>query len=103
EQFEDPFNQYAIPETILRFRQGFGRLIRRKDDRGVVVIFDRGVISKGYAQLFLNSLPTCTDYRGRLADLPRLAVRGLERQSAACDGCRATTKFIRHGYCLLDG
>ncbi|HOA25565.1 MAG TPA: helicase C-terminal domain-containing protein [Aggregatilineales bacterium] len=80
EQFEDPFNQYAIPETILRFRQGFGRLIRRKDDRGVVVIFDRRVISKGYGQLFLNSLPTCTVYRGRLADLPRLAVRWLERQ-----------------------
>lgn len=80
EQFDNPFSQYALPETILRFRQGFGRLIRRKDDRGVVVIFDRRVISKNYGQLFLNSLPACTVYRGRLADLPRLAVRWLNRE-----------------------
>lgn len=80
EQFDNPFNQYALPETILRFRQGFGRLIRRKDDRGVVVIFDRRVISKKYGQFFLNSLPTCTVYRGRLADLPRMAVKWLDRE-----------------------
>lgn len=77
EQFDSPFDQYALPETILRFRQGFGRLIRRKDDRGVVAIFDRRVISKRYGQLFLNSLPACTVYRGRMADLPRLAVEWL--------------------------
>ena len=41
ETFEDAFNQYALPEAILRFRQGFGRLIRTQSDRGVVAIFDR--------------------------------------------------------------
>lgn len=70
EQFENPFQQYALPETILRFRQGFGRLIRRKTDRGVVAIFDRRVISKQYGRMFLNALPPCTVRHGRLGDLP---------------------------------
>jgi DNA polymerase-3 subunit epsilon/ATP-dependent DNA helicase DinG len=78
ELFEDSFNQYALPETILRFRQGFGRLIRRKTDRGVVAIFDRRVISKGYGRMFIDSLPRCTLRRGRLADLPRAAAEWLE-------------------------
>jgi ATP-dependent DNA helicase DinG len=77
EQFSNPFMEYAVPEAILRFRQGFGRLIRRRDDRGVVAIFDRRVISKRYGHLFLDSLPQCTVRRGRLADLPAAAIRWL--------------------------
>jgi ATP-dependent DNA helicase DinG len=78
ETFEQPFMEYAVPETILRFRQGFGRLIRRKDDRGVVAIFDRRVISKQYGRLFLEALPRCTMHSGLLSDLPDEAVRWLE-------------------------
>ena len=78
EQFEDPFMQYSVPETILRFRQGFGRLIRRKTDRGVVAIFDKRVISKRYGQLFLESLPKCTVRRGSAAELAKAAERWLE-------------------------
>ena len=74
ELFENPFQQYALPETILRFRQGFGRLIRRKTDRGVVAIFDRRILSKRYGQSFLNSLPPCTVRQGKLADLPDAAL-----------------------------
>ncbi len=77
EQFQDPFMEYAVPETILRFRQGFGRLIRRKSDRGVVAIFDRRVISKRYGQLFLEALPRCTTRRGSRSDLPKTAARWL--------------------------
>src|SRR4030065_2705372 len=44
ETFEDPFNEYSLPEAILRFRQGFGRLIRTQTDRGVVVVLDRRVL-----------------------------------------------------------
>jgi DNA polymerase-3 subunit epsilon/ATP-dependent DNA helicase DinG len=80
ELFDNPFAQYAIPETILRFRQGFGRLIRRKDDHGVVALFDRRVLSKQYGRLFLEALPHCTTRRGRLADLPNAAVQWLHRQ-----------------------
>ncbi len=74
ELFDNAFAQYALPETILRFRQGFGRLIRRKDDRGVVAVFDRRIVSKAYGRQFLNSLPACTVRQGRLADLPQAAL-----------------------------
>ncbi len=54
-----PFNDYQIPEAILKFRQGFGRLIRSKTDRGIVVILDPRVVSKPYGRRFLDSLPKC--------------------------------------------
>ncbi len=77
ETFEDPFYQYALPEAILRFRQGFGRLIRTQTDRGVVVVLDKRVLTKRYGRLFLESLPTCTFKQGALADLPKLTARWL--------------------------
>ena len=79
ESFEQPFYQYSVPETILRFRQGFGRLIRSKSDRGVVVVLDRRLQSKGYGQMFLDSLPECTVRRGPLASLPQAAARWIDR------------------------
>ena len=60
EKFPDPFKQYAVPQAVLRFRQGFGRLIRTKSDRGVVVVLDRRITSKNYGNIFLRSLPHCT-------------------------------------------
>jgi DNA polymerase-3 subunit epsilon/ATP-dependent DNA helicase DinG len=77
EMFDDAFFEYSIPETILRFRQGFGRLIRRQDDRGVVAIFDRRLLSKGYGRHFIDALPPCTTQRGSIHDLPQEAVRWL--------------------------
>jgi DNA polymerase-3 subunit epsilon/ATP-dependent DNA helicase DinG len=77
ELFDRPFWEYAVPETILRFRQGFGRLIRRKSDRGVFVIFDRRVLTKQYGRLFLESLPRCTIRQGSMAELPLAAVEWL--------------------------
>ncbi len=55
----DPFMEYALPGAIVKFKQGFGRLIRNKRDRGVVVCLDNRLITKGYGRLFLNSLPNC--------------------------------------------
>ena len=77
ETFESPFYEYQVPEAILRFRQGFGRLIRTQSDRGVVAVFDRRIVSKEYGHMFIESLPTCTVKRGRLADLPRAAAQWL--------------------------
>jgi DNA polymerase-3 subunit epsilon/ATP-dependent DNA helicase DinG len=77
ETFEDPFYQYALPQAILRFRQGFGRLIRTQTDRGVVVVLDKRVLTKKYGRLFMESLPTCTFRQGVLADLPKLTQRWL--------------------------
>jgi len=73
ETFDNAFYQYSIPQAILMFRQGFGRLIRTKTDRGVVVIFDKRVISKSYGQAFLDSLPEVEERRGRLDMLPQVA------------------------------
>jgi len=73
ETFDDPFFQFSLPEAVLRFRQGFGRLIRTQSDRGVVAILDRRVLSKRYGKIFIESLPTCTIHVGPLSDLPRAA------------------------------
>jgi DNA polymerase-3 subunit epsilon/ATP-dependent DNA helicase DinG len=77
ETFEDPFYQYALPEAILRFRQGFGRLIRTQTDQGVVAVLDKRVLTKRYGRLFMESLPKCTFKQGPLGDLPRLTARWL--------------------------
>lgn len=77
ETFEDPFYQYALPEAILRFRQGFGRLIRTQTDRGVVAVLDKRVLTKKYGRYFIESLPKCTFKQGLLADLPRITERWL--------------------------
>ena len=77
ETFDDPFNEYNLPEAILRFRQGFGRLIRTQSDRGVVAILDRRILTKRYGKLFIESLPTCKLKIGPLNDLPPLAARWL--------------------------
>ncbi len=60
EVFEEPFRQYSVPQTILRLKQGFGRLIRSASDRGVVVLLDSRVGSKFYGPAFIHSLPQCT-------------------------------------------
>jgi ATP-dependent DNA helicase DinG len=78
ETFERPFDEYSLPEAVLRFRQGFGRLIRCKSDRGVVAIFDRRVLTKVYGRMFLDSLPTCTVRQGPIAQLPREAAKWID-------------------------
>jgi len=55
----NPFLDYQLPEAILKFRQGFGRLIRSQTDRGIVVILDPRVTRKHYGRHFLDSLPPC--------------------------------------------
>ncbi len=55
----NPFNDYQLPEAVLKLKQGFGRLIRTQRDRGLVVILDPRVHTKPYGRLFLQSLPDC--------------------------------------------
>ena len=54
----NPFQELFLPEAILRLRQGIGRLIRRRDDRGVIVILDSRIHSRSYGKYILSSLPT---------------------------------------------
>lgn len=77
ETFDDPFSEYSLPEAILRFRQGFGRLIRTQTDRGAVVILDRRILSKRYGKIFIDSLPKCTLHIGELNDLANTISRWL--------------------------
>jgi ATP-dependent DNA helicase DinG len=55
----DPFAEYSLPEAILKLRQGVGRLIRTRQDTGIVVILDPRILTKSYGQAFLRALPKC--------------------------------------------
>ncbi|MBI3536289.1 MAG: DEAD/DEAH box helicase family protein, partial [Chloroflexi bacterium] len=77
ETFEDSFAQYSVPEAVLRFRQGFGRLIRSKNDRGIVVVLDKRVQTKRYGKMFIESLPEVAVEKKSLKELPRVAEQWL--------------------------
>lgn len=55
----DPFREYSLPEAVLKFRQGFGRLIRSQTDEGIVVVLDSRLLTKWYGRVFFQSLPEC--------------------------------------------
>jgi ATP-dependent DNA helicase DinG len=55
---QNPFSKHSLPEAVLRFKQGFGRLIRKKTDRGFVIIFDRRIVTTTYGKAFLKSIPS---------------------------------------------
>jgi DNA polymerase-3 subunit epsilon/ATP-dependent DNA helicase DinG len=74
ERFQDPFADYALPQAVLRFRQGFGRLIRRATDRGVFLIADSRAARREYGQVFLDGLPD-TELRFMRQDDVAAAVR----------------------------
>ncbi|MCH8007342.1 MAG: 3'-5' exoribonuclease [Chloroflexi bacterium] len=79
ELYDDPFSQYAVPQAALRFKQGFGRLIRRKTDRGVMVVLDARITTRAYGQTFLHSLPPCTVETALLRQMPDLVSQWLGR------------------------
>jgi Rad3-related DNA helicase/DNA polymerase III epsilon subunit-like protein len=72
------FGDYAVPTAVLKFKQGFGRLIRSSEDRGVCAVLDRRVISKRYGRSFVESLPDCALTVGSLEDLPDAASEWLQ-------------------------
>jgi ATP-dependent DNA helicase DinG len=55
----NPFRDYQIPEAVIRLKQGFGRLVRHRNDTGRVVILDPRMLTREYGRLFLSSLPDC--------------------------------------------
>jgi DNA polymerase-3 subunit epsilon/ATP-dependent DNA helicase DinG len=79
ETYDDGFLHYSLPEAVLRFRQGFGRLIRTANDRGLVVVLDGRIISKRYGQSFVTALPDPSVALRPLADLPTSARAWLTR------------------------
>ena len=73
--FDNPFNEYALPQAALKLKQGFGRLIRSKTDRGAMIVLDSRLSTKNYGTTFLNSLPPCQVERGPSRNMPG-AVKG---------------------------
>ena len=60
---------FSVPNAVIRFRQGFGRLIRTGDDFGAVIVLDERVSSRGYGRKFLESLPSCSRVSPKLEEL----------------------------------
>jgi ATP-dependent DNA helicase DinG len=61
----DPFLEYTVPVAVLKFKQGFGRLIRSRVDTGGVLVLDRRIITRSYGRFFLESLPRCKKIIGK--------------------------------------
>lgn len=61
---KDAFYNYAVPEAVIKLKQGFGRLIRTEDDEGIVVVLDRRMVDRKYGRKFLNSLPLKSHFKG---------------------------------------
>lgn len=55
----NPFNQYQIPSAIIKFKQGFGRLVRKQTDTGIVAVLDSRIVTKNYGRNFLSAIPQC--------------------------------------------
>ncbi len=60
ESGENPFTCFQLPTAVIKFKQGFGRLIRKKSDRGIVVVLDSRIVHRPYGRLFLEAIPECT-------------------------------------------
>jgi ATP-dependent DNA helicase DinG len=61
----DPFLEYTVPVAVLKFKQGFGRLIRSRVDKGAVLVLDKRIITRPYGRFFLGSLPKCDKMFGK--------------------------------------
>jgi DNA polymerase-3 subunit epsilon/ATP-dependent DNA helicase DinG len=77
ETFDNGWTEYTMPQTILKLRQGFGRLIRTQTDRGVCVILDRRLISKRYGAQIVNALPNATREYGTISQIGPTVARFL--------------------------
>ncbi len=66
---ENPFTKFMVRDAVLRLRQGFGRLIRRMGDRGVVIILDNRLHTKNYGVTFLSALPAVPTSFGDTDDM----------------------------------
>jgi len=88
---KDGFRHFSLPQAVIRFKQGFGRLIRTMQDRGAVVVLDHRLITRRYGKQFLNSLPLKNHIRGDSAAIARQVARWLRQQSSVA-GNRSSEK-----------
>lgn len=77
EQGGNAFTEYSLPEAILRFKQGFGRLIRTEKDRGIMMVFDKRIITTKYGKAFLKSIPAVPMKKGNIDELVEIIYKWL--------------------------
>ena len=75
----DWFRTFYLPEAVLRFRQGFGRLIRTETDVGVIVVLDHRVTQQAYGRDFLDSLPPVPVVQASPDEVPAVVAAHLRR------------------------
>ncbi|MDF2904481.1 MAG: bifunctional ATP-dependent helicase/DNA polymerase subunit epsilon, partial [Bacillus sp. (in: firmicutes)] len=69
QQGGNPFSEYSLPEAVLRFKQGFGRLIRTKSDKGIIIVFDRRIVTTKYGRAFLQSIPKISIKKQKIEEI----------------------------------
>jgi len=82
----DPFLAFQLPEMVLRLKQGFGRLIRHRNDRGAVVLLDGRVTRRRYGRLVLDSLPPAAFFRGDRWQVAQAVRRHLATEQGSGEG-----------------
>ena len=82
----NPFGELSLPDAVVRMRQGFGRLMRRHDDSGVVLILDPRIVTKQYGAVFLDSLPAARRVIGPAADVLREVASFFRQKKEGDDG-----------------
>jgi hypothetical protein len=99
----NPFSDYQVPHAVLRLKQGLGRLIRSKSDRGILSILDSRLSTKGYGKLFM-SLPITPGKSGRPGGVHEGRLCASRKYSLACRGVSHVGKpcvFVRLTGCSL--
>lgn len=71
------FMELSVPDAVIKFRQGCGRLIRSKEDRGAVIVLDKRLCEKNYGRIFINSIPECHFLYEKLNEVERRVDRFL--------------------------
>ena len=72
------FMELSVPEAVIKFRQGIGRLIRKTDDKGAVVVLDRRIYEKRYGSIFTSSMPNCKKIYDSLSSITNKITEFLE-------------------------
>ena len=80
ETYQSSFMEYTLPASILRFRQGIGRLVRTSSDSGIVVILDSRVINRRYGSMYLDSLPTTNLVTPQIQSVPEVISNWFDRE-----------------------
>ncbi len=80
-QGKSPFMDYYLPQAVIGFKQGFGRLIRNRQDKGVIMVLDKRIIEKNYGRSFLESIPCCKILKGNFRGILEYIYRWKEKFS----------------------